>query len=543
MTRSFRLLSISAVLFALSCVALAQPPTPAPVEMDAGQVHALLELAAYYNNIGFSGWTQTSLQGACGTGPSVDGIKSCNGSGFVTDLHVENTFRTNLKAPPQAIAKLVALQRLTVKLGMSSSLPSSWSSLTQLETLEISQISSQSLSGAIPEEWSLMTRLKRLTIYFASYRPVASTPPSWLSQIEEIELHYGYWLNMELPSSWGSSTTLKSLKLHYCTFTGGLPDGITNNPIIETIWIQGDTKFAVGLPAPSDLSKMTRLQTFVAYYPAWVGQLPNAYPTLNFTTFSLVNAWYITGTIPQSLLDVPTIKTISLLSLSYLHGDMPGPSSTSTKLETLQVSSGGINGTISPRVSLVPMVYLDLPKTNGPFPLLTTTGPQSTTACNYTFLEVYDAQFTGSLPSELFQKCRNLQHISLLRNNLIGQLPDLDNLPPALFSITFNGNPFGGSLPSVINFNPAINRSIVFRAANCSLTGTVPPSLLKAKLRTLNLELNRLDLCSNAKAIKETGFYNTTLPAYANVCLIKQQTPSPCGCADVCGHLLATLAP
>ena len=194
---ALRLHALAVLVLIFACQAILTPVSA--VAMDAGQVQALLEAA---QQIGITDWTAENLGEACDT--RFAGIQ-CNDTGFVTYLYLV----PNLIGPaPDSVSALVALQALTLYYNVNGTLPSSWSTLTQLESLRIGDYPlTMQLTGAVPESWSSMTSLKKLEIHFvdAEYHPsvtlIASASPSWLGNLESLIIVSPYWPSSALPAS------------------------------------------------------------------------------------------------------------------------------------------------------------------------------------------------------------------------------------------------------------------------------------------------------------------------------------------------------
>ena len=84
---------------------------------------------------------------------------------------------------PDSFSALVALDALYMVFdkpgvsGLSGTLPASWSSLTNLNTLQISN--NNNITGALPYAWSNMTALRRLQL--SGNALAGPLPPAWSS--------------------------------------------------------------------------------------------------------------------------------------------------------------------------------------------------------------------------------------------------------------------------------------------------------------------------------------------------------------------------
>ena len=514
---------VAVLLFVLACHATVAPVSA--VTMDEGQVQVMLQAA---QQVGFSDWTAESLRGACEV--FFAGVQSCNETGFITSLSI--TGGANGPAPP-AFSGLVALKSMTLNYIVNGTLPSSWSTLTQLETLKIGDyVPSARLTGALPESWSAMTSLKSLDVVFADsfIKPVTlitSAPPSWLGKLESVMLTCAYWPNSGLPASIGATTTLKTLKLTRCVFKGNFPTGLLTNTLIQTLEMRFDGKsdFGAGTALPSDFSGMTSLTTLSISGCSFTGSFPTAYPA-NLDTLSLSYIPALTGTIPQVIVDHPTLTNFFLGgSMPSISGPLPGPSNPLTsKIIQYSVSDMGVTGTIpSSILGLSAYIYLNnLLKISGPFPTVT---PASASSCRTTVLYASYLKLDGTqLPTGLLENCGSLTQATFVDSGLTGQIPDF-TASASLIKIALNYNPLGGTIPT-ITFAQRAEIYIQYS----DLTGVVPTFYLNTTaFSTIAFAGNKLDLCSNSAAVAATGFANGS----NFQCDLVSQTPRECGCPAI----------
>ena len=508
--------ALALFLVALACYVVLTPVVA--VETDEGQVEAMMQAS---QQAGF-GWTVEALRNACES--RYAGVESCNESGFVTSIEVNGAFTA---VAPAAFTDLVALKSLTLAYNLNGTLPSSWSSLAQLETLTLGNEGSSLLTGALPESWSAMTNLKTLQVFFADSppTPIATSPPSWLGAVELVDITSAYWPDSALPASIGSSTTLKKLKLFRCQFKGDFPSGLITNTHIEFLELESaSSSFGTGFTFPSDLSGMTNLKWFHLEGSSFTGSFPTAYPP-NLESLILMSMHQITGTIPQSIVDHPTLTNFVGHEMKGIFGPLPIPSNPTTSILTRYAVSGmGITGTIpSSLLKLSAFVTLgDLPKLTGAFP---TVGPASASSCRTRSIYVGDLNLKNTpLPIGLLENCATMSRATFINSGFTGQLPDF-TAAVQLYSLVLDSNPFGGTIP-IIKF---ASTEATFSCNNCSLTGVVPPFYLNTTaFSDREFAGNKLDLCSNRAAIVESGFANQS-----SNCGLVDQTPRECGCPEI----------
>ena len=514
--------ALTILLVVLACYVALTPVSA--IQIDESQVQVMMQAA---QQTGF-GWTVEALRNACTT--RYAGVYSCNETGFVTSIVLNGASTT--VAPP-AFSGLVALKTLSLTYFLNGTLPSSWSSLTQLETLTLGDyLATCRLTGALPESWSAMTNLKTLQVFFAdpfAQQPVkliASTPPSWLGKLESVSITCANWPNAALPASIGTSTTLKNLRLRRCVFKGDFPSGLITNTHIASVDFNFDSPsaFGSGFTFPSDFSGMTSLTYLSLSGCSFKGSLPTAYPP-NLDSLILSYMSQITGTFPQSIVDHPTLTTFFVGGLMYgVSGPLPGPShSLTSPLAQYSVAEMSVTGTIpSSILGLSAYVALSsLPKLSGSFPTVT---PASASSCRTTRMYISNLNLAGAqLPTGLLENCASLKEATFIDSGFTGQLPDFTGAR-RLESLTLDSNAFGGTLPII-----KLTTQATFSCNNCSLTGVVDPFYLNTTaFSNRNFAQNKLDLCSNNASILETGFVNKS-----SNCDLVGQTPRECGCPDI----------
>ena len=275
---------------------------------------------------------------------------------------------------------------------------------------------------------------------------------------------------------------------------------------------------------PSDFSGMTSLTFLAIYGSSFTGSLPTVYPqTLKSLTLS--SMLFITGTIPQVIVDLPALTDFGLSSLPSITGPLPRPSNASaSKLTQYQVVDMAVTGTIpSSILGLKANINLQsLPHLTGPFPTLAAT---SDSGCRLSTIYLNDVSLTGTpFPTGLAENCATLQQLTFLKCGLTGQIDDF-TAAPSFGGIRLENNPLRGTIP-IITF--AQKASLTMSA--CNLTDVVPTAYLNSTaFSSIAFNGNKLDLCSNGAAVRATGFVNSTDES----CNLFGQTPSECGCPNV----------
>ena len=503
-----------ALLFLAVCLAIA--PTSAVV-MDETQVQALLEVA---QDLPVLSWTAAGLRAACDDNSAAPEIQSCNATGFPLSVR----FSDGTGPAPAALSSLVALQKIWLDYGIKGSLPSAWSSLTNLEALDA--YGGPEFVGGLPESWSAMTSLKALNVYYpnpaldSQVKQVASVLPSWISNVQGVEIGYAYWPSSSLPASIGTSTSLLRLRLIGCTFQGGMPAGLLNNTVINAFTVDSvGTEFGKGSVFPSDLSGMTSLEEWRISNAGFTGSIPTSFPA-TLKNFYMGYMPLIQGTVPQNLMNLPSLESFSVSALPKITGPIPTPTdiSTSSLRDVAFTAMPGLTGTIPSSLFGISrrLTLTNLTGVVGPFPNIAQD-------CKITNLEVDSLKMNGPVPLGVLQNCPSLAQALLTDNGFTGQIANFNAGP--LLEVFRLVDPLGGTIPT-IKFQVPV---LLLDFHGCELQGTVPTYLLNTtNFEQINLSNNKLDLCSNSQAVLATGFASTT-PR----CALEFQTPTECGCANV----------
>ncbi|XP_071719584.1 uncharacterized protein [Rutidosis leptorrhynchoides] len=183
-------------------------------------------------------------------------------------------------------------------------------------------------------------------------------------------------------------------------------------------------------------------------------------------------------------------------------------SSRHTRVVTLNLTSGGFLGTISPAVgnlSFLRTLVLSNNRFTGKVPqevgklsrlrwlgittnLLSGEIPSNISQClNLIFLNLSGNNFVGIFPNE-FHSLSRLQYIDLHSNNLTGEIPKFIGNFTSLEIISGSGNNFHGSIPDTLG---QLSNLWWFGFGSNSLSGVLPPSFFNiSSLKTIDLPNN-----------------------------------------------------
>ncbi|CAK9150410.1 unnamed protein product [Ilex paraguariensis] len=341
-------------------------------------------------------------------------------------------------------------------------------SLDSLHSLTYLNLSNAGFSGQIPR-FSQLTRLVTLdlsTYFFEELHPLKLGTPNLrmflqnLTELMELHLdgvnisaHGNEWcqaLSSSLPN-------LRVLSLSDCFLSG---------------------------PIDSSLSKLQSLSEIILSRNNLATSVPEFFGEFaNLTVLRLISC-NLYGKFPTSIFQVPTLQTLDLYNNILLQGSLPEfPQNGS--LQTLVLGYTNFSG--------------PLPYSIGNLGMLSTIELQS---CSFSglvpnsmanlarllYLDLSSNMFTGTIPS--FRTSRNMTHIDLSRNDLMGPIPfshfkgllDLEYI-----DLRFNS--FNGSIPSSLFGLPSLQKLLL---ANNHFDG------LHADFSNASVpHLDTLDLSSN----------------------------------------------
>lgn len=376
---------------------------------------------------------------------------------------------------PPTMGSLPSLQYVHFGLALNGTLPSSWSALTALGTLKLTDRCA--VSGPIPASWSSMVGLRNIEIPFVGGEAPFTLEPSFYSVFNSIILTNAALT--EFPSFMGSTNSLTALVLNNVQITSGtIPAAVWENSLLErfVFTATNSSDFGVGTNFPVSLSSMTSLTTFTVAGVGLGGSIPASFPSVldSFALFSLDN---LEGSIPQSLLDLPALTQFTLNMTSI---------------------TGGLPELTHPSSSLIS--WFDV-KSN-PF-------------------------IVGFLPSTWAQVPR-LQYLNLSGNGLTGEIPQsyatgVTSTSWKFFSAA--NNQLNGTLPSLRIRAPDSEMDLT----NCGLTGAIPLAFGSTLWADIKLSGNSFNMCANA-GTSEQGTLSSKF-AFSPLCALDTSSGrSDCDC-------------
>lgn len=506
--------------------------------MATSQLNALLEVADQLpalKVLSSGAWTSSNLAASCDAPNTALGISSCNSTGYVTSLSISS----GTGPAPESIANLTALSSLSTSYTMTGSLPASWSALTNLATLDITNTQ---LVGGLPDAWTTMP-LSVATIVFNATNPVLSAPPTWLSRLATYSITNANWSVTSFPAWLANSSITTSMSLVNCPMAGSFPSALTTNAVLESFTYTtapygSSTTFGTGSTLPN-FSALTQATTFILGgmgYSGLIASVVSAVP-VNAQTVSLSDFPNLSGSIPQSLLDSTELTSLTLAGMPQVTGNVVVPSDADESgLATIVYDNLGLNGTIPQQAlasSTDSLTITNMPKLRGPFPEPFTAAQvasDASLACDITSIVLSgNPSFGGSIPTTLMQRCSKIEKLVLDASALVGSIPSsFTGIASSAFSsLSISGNPTNGTIPSIGPWSSSSLLSLTL--SNASLTGSIPASLVSLNFSTFDLSQNELDLCTTTSAATQSysSYFSTASGA---TCDLSYQTPQECGC-------------
>jgi Leucine-rich repeat (LRR) protein len=200
------------------------------------------------------------------------------------------------------------------------------------------------LSGDLPEELSQLTELRRL---FLSYNEVSSIPASWssLTQMERFRIDHAA-LQQTLPSFIGQWTNLQILDLSFNTLGGNIPASWSNLVNLQECYL-GTNNLSGSLPTlPASWPGIVQLSLG---NNSFTGGIPTEWTTLNLIGLDVSNN-NLSGEIPSGFGSMTNLETLRMENNDF-SGCYPSDSDVICDLEYAPLPlSAGFNFDGNPRL-------------------------------------------------------------------------------------------------------------------------------------------------------------------------------------------------
>ncbi|PQP95636.1 LRR receptor-like serine/threonine-protein kinase GSO2 [Prunus yedoensis var. nudiflora] len=359
-------------------------------------------------------------------------------------------------------------------------LPASFGNLTTLTHFDLSL---NNVEGGIPSSignCSSRTPLPSLQYFDVSVNRLVGELPEWLGQLENVvELTLSHnSLYGPIPSSLGSSTITSSMGLRHKKLNGTLPESLGKLYLFDVSF-----NHLTGIVTEAHFSKLRKLKLL---------HLSSNSLILNFSSNGKppFQAWDLElGSCnmgPSFPAWLRSQKEVNFLDISNasISGSIPNWFwEISSNLSILNISFNQLGGQLPNRLNVKPYAVIDMSSNffEGPIPLPTAT---------VELLDLSNNAFSGHIPKTIGETMLDLIFLSLLRNQLIGEIPASICKFWSLAVIDLSNNMLNGNIP------PSIGNCSYLEALDLSknnLSGNIPSSLAQlTMLKTLHLSDNKL---------------------------------------------------
>jgi Leucine-rich repeat (LRR) protein len=338
-----------------------------------------------------------------------------NAEGCVTELNLNsNKLRGPLPDEITQLRQIIKLQLNDNNLTIGNNTDSLPVGLSQLENLEVLNLSSNLFGGPLNVEIGQLSKLKILNLSINYFTGKIPTSFGNLKNVTKILLNQNA-ISGSLPSNIGSMENLEELILSQNKITGSIPVSIGNLSKLKILSISQNLISGV---IPPEIGQLTGLQFLYMNENRITGSIPSTIGNLTKLRELWLNDNQISGVIPVETANLADLRRI-VANNNQLSGSFPDVLTTLQQLTTLIFSYNQMTGDLpSGLTNLINLENLLL---------------------NHNF-------FTGSLPDDM-GKLTKLQNFQCQNNNLTGTLPSTLGNILSLRRIYFHNNAFFGCFP------------------------------------------------------------------------------------------------
>ena len=415
----------------------------------------------------------------------------------------------------------------------SNSSDVSW--LASLHTLEHLDMSGVNLSTAVDWVHALNT-LPNLRVLYLCYCGLNSSSTSLQHHnhtvLEELDLSRNPFNSAVAPNWYWDVTTLKSLSISQCGFSGPFPDELGNMTLLDTLDMGWNNIEGM---IPSTLKNLCSLEVVYLAQNNIGGDITDLIERLPNCSWSSLQKLYlfganITGTTLKSVLNLTSLSLL-FIHRNRLSGSVPVEIGTLKNLVWLHIGDNNLNGVISEDhfSGLKNLISIDLSRTylhvmvksdwKPPFDL----DAAYLSSCHLgshipnwlqwqksiSYLDISEAGLVGRIPNWFWTTFSNAYHLDLSYNQFRGELPpslefmsvrelflqsnhltgSIPQLPRILVLLDISKNEINGELPSHFEA-PYLQVAVLY---SNRITGTIPYTICQwTQLRVLDLSNNLL---------------------------------------------------
>ncbi|KAM3740694.1 hypothetical protein ACB098_08G118600 [Castanea mollissima] len=381
----------------------------------------------------------------------------------------------------------------------------------KFQSLTHLNLSNSLFSGEIPYEISQLSSLVSLDLSYNVWKRVIGN----LTQLRELFLHDADMHSITPNSLMNLSSSLTTLSLPECNLQGTFEINVFRLPCLQTLELWNNPDLEVSLPKSNWSS--TSLKFLSLPWTSSSGELPDSIGSLKSLEYLFLSGCYFTGAIPtsignltqiikldlsdndfsgllpSSIFDLPNLSILGLYN-NQLIGSLPNHVSGLNLLIDLSLSSNFLNGTLpSWLFSLNSLVKLTLDQNQ-----FSEIGEFKYNNC-LSYLDLRYNMLQGSIPSSI-SRLVNLTTLDLSSNNLQGSVPSSISRLVNLTTLYLSSNnlsimldlEFLSNLNNLNALNFSYNNLLV--SINNNLTFTLP-NLKRLYLSSCNITVGGNSLC------------------------------------------------
>ncbi|KAJ0988932.1 hypothetical protein J5N97_007288 [Dioscorea zingiberensis] len=372
----------------------------------------------------------------------------CDSSGAVTDINLGSKSLTGTL--PSTLNQLSSLKSLQLQQNkISGSLPS----LSGLGSLQSVSLYGNSFTSMPDRFFSGLTSIQKISLDDNPLDPWSI--PEDLSQCNALTdfSASNASINGSIPDFLGTMPSLQSLRLSYNQLTGGLPPTLAGS-VLQSLLLNNQKSGAKLSGRIDVIGSATQLSMVWLQSNGFTGPIPDVSNLTSLLSFN-VRDNDLTGVVPQSLLDCPTL-TNATLSNNKLQGPFPQFTSTTVKLD-VDKGNNFCSKSPGPCDSRV-MILLSIASGLG-YPIELATSWNGNDPC---------AQWAGVVCDA---SGKNIQVLNFANRHFIGFIsPDVANLT-SLTKLILNNNSLTGTIPDALTSLPSLQ---LLDVSNNKLSGSIP---------------------------------------------------------------------
>ena len=344
-------------------------------------------------------------------------------------------------------------------------------------------------SDTIPSEWSTLTNLT--TLNFQS-NDLEGPIPSWLPNNPNLAFLnlLGNELEGTIPLNLAMLTNLKELNLSGNNLSGTIPNIFGNLSRLRILGLGGKSfqfapsKLTGTIP---DISSLDSLEELNLSWNKLTGNVPVALSSFTFLKKVFLGRNELSETIPE-LGSYAALEEYDL-SNNQLIGNIPPGLADATNLTRIDLGYNNLSGTI-PSFNSTKLVNVFLEENNLTGSIPTAFGNSITTLAK---LFLNNNQLSGTIPAQLGNLV-SLRELRLSGNNLTGSIPSSFGGMTSIQLLGLSNNKLSGSIPPELG---NLDNLIDLGARNNQLSGPIPPELGGLTQNGTTKPLNSIDFNFN----------------------------------------------